>query len=504
MPYVTGPHYGLVLPKRLVKQIKDALQAQGGFDKRLRIRPLSKTDSFEGIAGDAANIQDDSFYIPTTLRVDPALDAADVLRDLLVSIGMLAHEANISLVSSVVPEPMRADGSFGEDCGDNGRGNPLARIVVQWLATLQEKGLQTATDSLAGHHWTYTIYPPLLVLVASDFAILEAATGLNSSSIEFASLYKSLCENFKITHIALNAPIPANLLEKPNTEQITKSQEHLETVKPPPLNILRSPTGLTPLHGSFGPALPLNHTPTDADFQSAFWCTARQNGIFQTWAPRYTMFSRGNVKEKARILGLDSLTEKRLGRAIWEVSAVDLYAGIGYFAFSYAKAGVGKIFCWEINPWSVEGMRRGAEGNKWAVRITKSGDSINIEKCERARVVVFEESNEYAAGRILEIRDDIPAVKHVNCGYLPSSKDSWETAVQVLDSSGGWIHAHQNIAKRDIEVRKAEIVGIFEGLTRKRFGDAKVECEHVELVKSYAPGVMHCVLDIAISPRSHV
>ena len=504
MPYVTGPHYGLLVPKRLVKQIKDALQAQGSFDKRLRIRPLSKTDSFEGIAGDAANIQDDSFYIPTTLRVDPSLDDADVLRDLLVSIGMLAHEANISLVSSVVPEPMRADGSFGEDCGDNGRGNPLARIVVQWLATLQEKGLPTAMDSLAGHHWTYAIYPPLLILVASDFAILEAATGLTSSSIEFTSLYETLCENFKVTHIALNAPIPANLLEKPNAEQITKSQEHLETVKPPPLNILRSPTGLTPLHGSFGPALPLNHTPTDTDFQSAIWCTARQNGIFQTWAPRYTMFSRGNVKEKARILELDSLTEKRLGREIREVSAVDLYAGIGYFAFSYAKAEVGKIFCWEINPWSAEGMRRGGQGNKWNVQIIKSRDFVSVEKYEGARIFAFEESNEYAAGRIDEIRDKIPAIKHVNCGYLPSSKDSWETAVQVLDSSGGWIHAHENIAKRDIESRKAEIIGVFQSLARKRFIEAKVDCEHVELVKSYAPGIMHCVLDIAISPLSHV
>ena len=73
----------------------------------------------------------------------------------------------------------------------------------------------------------------------------------------------------------------------------------------------------------------------------------------------------------------------------------------------------------------------------------------------------------------------------------------------MLDSTGGWIHAHENIAKKDIESRTAEIVGIFQGFAWKRF-EAKVECEHVESVKSYAPGVMHCVLDIAITPLSHV
>lgn len=504
MNCVPEPQYGLVVPKYLVKQAKDALQGQRKFDKKKKIRPASKSDSFECIAGDAANIQDGSFYIPTTIHVDPLLSGADVLRDLLALIGMLGLEADISLVSNAVLDPVETYGSSGEDCGGNGRGNPLARTVIQWLATLQGKGLKTARESLPGRHWTYTIYPPLFILVASDFAALEAATSLTCSSIECYSLYKMLCDNFKVTHIALNAPIPANLLGEHRVEETIKSQQHLDDVKPPPLNILRSPTGLTPLHGNFGPALSINHIPTEADFQSTFWCTARQNGISQTWAPRYTMFSRGNVKEKARILELDSLTEKRLGREIQEVSAVDLYAGIGYFAFSYAKAGIGKVLCWEINPWSVGGLKRGAEANKWNVSVVNSGDLVNVEKYGNARIVVFEESNEYAAARIDELRGVIPPVKHVNCGYLPSSKDSWETAVQVLDSTGGWIHAHENIAKRDIESRKVEVVGIFKGLVRKRFVEAKVECEHVELVKSYAPGVMHCVLDIAISPLSCV
>ena len=499
MDRVSGPHFALVVPKRLVKETKDALKAHGKLDKRLNIKLVSGSVSFKCIAGDPANIHDGSFYIPTTICVDPLLSSADILQDLLALVGMLGHRADISLVRKVVLDLGEAYGSFGEDCGGNGRGNPLARTIVQWLATLQEKGLQTATEYLAGCRWTYTIYPPLLILVASEYAVLEATTGLDRFSIEFSSLYEMICKNFHVTHIALNAPIPANLLGELNVEGIIRSQQHLDDIKSPPLNILRSPTGLTPLYGDFGAALSVNHSPTVADLQSAFWCTARQNGIFQTWAPRYTMFSRGNVKEKARILELDSLTEQRLRREIREVSAVDLYSGIGYFAFSYTKAGVGKVFCWEINPWSVEGLKKGAEGNKWDVHVIKSGDSVNVEKYKNARIVIFEESNEYAARRVDSIRHQIPAVKHVNCGYLPSSKDSWETAVQVLDFTGGWIHAHENIAKKDIESRKAGILDHFRRLAQKRF-ECKVECEHVELIKSYAPGVMHCVLDIAISP----
>ena len=35
---------------------------------------------------------------------------------------------------------------------------------------------------------------------------------------------------------------------------------------------------------------------------------------------------------------------------------------------------------------------------------------------------------------------------------------------------------------------------------KKRESKYVVECGHVELVKSYAPGVWHCVLDIVVGP----
>jgi tRNA wybutosine-synthesizing protein 2 len=43
-----------------------------------------------------------------------------------------------------------------------------------------------------------------------------------------------------------------------------------------------------------------------------------------------------------------------------------------------------------------------------------------------------------------------------------------------------------------------EVVRAFEGLEKERGGRRGVVCEHVERVKTFAPGVMHCVFDIRI------
>ena len=54
------------------------------------------------------------------------------------------------------------------------------------------------------------------------------------------------------------------------------------------------------------------------------------------------------------MLKLDSLSETTLGTKPQNTSAVDLYAGIGYFAFSYAKAGVGKSIHGASRDWGGE------------------------------------------------------------------------------------------------------------------------------------------------------
>ena len=220
-------------------------------------------------------------------------------------------------------------------------------------------------------------------------------------------------------------------------------------------------------------------------------------------------------------------------------TAVDLYAGIGYFAFSYKKGGarrdngISKVLCWELNAWSVEGLRRGAEMNKWTYKIWNEKQIPDSEMAWEAwRREELEAGNGKENGRsggdfwIFQMSNDsafeiirhlntpdrplIPPVRHVNLGLLPSSAPSWRTAVRVLDfQRGGWIHAHENVGVNDIESRTREVEVDFRGLLDEweEEGMAKgsgkerrrrVRVDHVERVKMYAPGVVHCVFDICI------
>jgi tRNA wybutosine-synthesizing protein 2 len=173
--------------------------------------------------------------------------------------------------------------------------------------------------------------------------------------------------------------------------------------------------------------------------------------------------------------------------------------------------GIGKILCWELNPWSVEGLQRGAEKNGWQSKLV--GDEEKLDELGLERLIVFRENNEKASQRIHQLRANkkISPVRHVNCGLLPTSRACWETAFSALDPQlGGWLHVHENVADKDVEDMKFNVVEALWriGLQLGRVIDdgdvkhkeAQVHCQHVERVKSYAPGVVHCVYDIIISP----
>ncbi|KAF2428346.1 hypothetical protein EJ08DRAFT_592309 [Tothia fuscella] len=360
------------------------------------------------------------------------------------------------------------------------------RVGLQELSPELLDSLHVSEESLIRElPGNYSLYPPLLLLPKHTFAGDQwRALLLKLPDAQLYKFFKCMATAMSVTHVALNAPIPPS----------NNSKE----------NILRSPTSLSPLYGDFGPVV-TSINPIAEDFRSAFWVSTRQNGITQVWAPRYTMFSRGNITEKARVLALPSVREAvQQGRDDSRgCAAVDLYAGIGYFAFSYAKAGVSKVYCWELNPWSVEGFRRGAEQNKWGVQVIDddlSGDEIAL--ADAATFAVFKMDN-LKAGPIIECsRKSIPPVRHVNCGLLPTSKGSWETAVKVLDPDlGGWLYLHENIAVHDVNVRSVEIHEEIQEMVNQKWVRERrtASLEHVERVKTYAPGIMHCVLDIRIS-----
>lgn len=229
------------------------------------------------------------------------------------------------------------------------------------------------------------------------------------------------------------------------------------------------------------------------------------------------MFSRGNITEKARIHDIvkSQLEEAKKGGEEGErrVGAVDLFVGIGYFAFSYLRGGVDVVYGWDINRWSVEGCRKGAVGNKWGVRVDPgSSNSDGGTEDGEERLVLFQESNEYAPTRLRKVKQQTQEagkqwvdILHVNLGLLPTSSGAYKTALEVLGLNDGvkeaWIHVHENVAKEDVDGMKENIVKRF-GESREEvegMGDVEVEVEHVEFVKSWAPGVWHCVFDVKVS-----
>ncbi|KAL7809817.1 S-adenosyl-L-methionine-dependent methyltransferase [Trichoderma aethiopicum] len=383
--------------------------------------------------------------------------------------------------------------------------NPITAATSSWIATTlaptkpDDHDQASRTEQLlSSAPKRFTIYEPLALLPTGSFASEPWASVLQTCDEEaLNSLWISILEQIskagqgKVTHLAVNEGIP---LHKGGDEDEAE-------------NVRRSPSGLKMLFGDFGPAGG-EEEPTAKDFDEAFWVGTKQNGIVQTWAPRWTMFSRGNVKEKARVLGFKRPSSVRQGGGGREDRwAVDLYAGIGYFVFSYAKLGM-RVLCWEINPWSVEGLRRGARANKWTVRVFQGEDlrlPMETLLAGGEQIIVFLESNERAGGRIREAQERglVRDIEHVNCGFLPTSEPVWKSAWEMTGwtDEATWLHLHENVGVEDIESRRASIQGMFEAWAAGR--RARVpRVEHVEQVKTFAPGVWHCVFDVCITGSS--
>ncbi|KAA8899953.1 S-adenosyl-L-methionine-dependent methyltransferase [Sphaerosporella brunnea] len=298
-----------------------------------------------------------------------------------------------------------------------------------------------------------SIYPPLLLLQSDAFASAGWRGYLSSHPDFLARLAAAL----KVTHIARNAPITAS-------------------------DVMRSPSGLEFLFPPSSASAP------STTFDDALWVSTTQHGLYQTWAPEHTMFSRGNIREKARVLSFAGVSGEEVA---------DLYAGIGYFVFPYLRAGARRVWCWEINPWSVEALRRGCVRNGWSVRVVPHSEEFGQDTGEQ--VVVFAEGNENAVRR-MEAAERLRRMAHVNLGLLPSSKASWSTAEQLV-KTGGLVHVHENVGEHEVAAKTVEFVQSWSDIAAAA-GKRDMKCEHVERVKTFAPGVLHCVFDIRVGESS--
>ncbi|KAF9772648.1 hypothetical protein IL306_009631 [Fusarium sp. DS 682] len=366
--------------------------------------------------------------------------------------------------------------------------NPIQNAINEWIDSSIITNIETSQEwkdkLLNGAPKRFTIYEPMVLLPTGSFTNLPWTTTLqDAGSDSCQQLWVKILEQLStqakepLTHLAVNEGIP---LHKDGAD----ANE----------NVRRSPSGLRTLYGDFGSSEASADQPSERDFEQTLWVSTKQNGIIQTWAPRWTMFSRGNVKEKARLLDIET---KSL-QGSW---AVDLYAGIGYFVFSYARLGI-KVLCWEINPWSVEGLRRGAKANRWSVRIVQ-GDDLALPNEEilsgGEQIIMFLESNEKAPQRIqsLQANGVVQDIRHINCGFLPTSEPTWKHAWDISSpASETWLHLHENVGANDTETRRQEIQQKFDDWSQGTGRMAKAE--HIELVKTFAPGVWHCVFDVHV------
>jgi len=472
-----------VVPTGHVKSFKHFLQDRGKMHPAARITPRDNVVGWR--------------VVPTTLFIKTTYTQDGEVGD--SNLVAVQQEANRLIVE------------HGNNCGIQTMQYTLP-VFIAGTPTRQSHILDWVFNAWA-HEWvssddedstlialkanlprTYTIYGSLLLFQPGAFSNDAWRDLFETLTIEaHEQLFDTLAVNYKVTHIAINAPIPLHI---PSTEWDSAE------------NHLRTPSNLLQLYGDFGPQC-TSPCPTPTDFAAAYWVTAKQNGIQQTWAPRYTMFSRGNIAEKARLLTLPSV----LNAATTPSTAVDLYAGIGYFAFSYAAAGVSKILAWDLNPWSIEGLHRGACANGWSSVYWDANQDPDHDGGEekfcamagQARIVAFRESNDTAAESIAWLRDrqvEIPPIRHVNLGLLPSSRDSWPVAAEILDRTGGWVHVHMNFKDSEVQDKAEwcarELMTMLISAGWREGVDVLVE--NVHRVKTYAPGIWHCVVDLRIEP----
>lgn len=392
-----------------------------------------------------------------------------------------------------------------------------ASIVSQWLSVLPpekptqwQAGGYTEEVLAAALPKRFMVYEPMVLFSPGAFTDVAWSNVLEETDeSEKGELWKIILavisglQKSEVTHLAVNAGIPSHIG--------CGRDDVIGDVATVGENIMRSPVEISTLYGDFGPPA-ARWPPTPQDLDEAFWVSTKQNGIFQTWAPRYTMFSRGNITEKARILGFHSEQtlptaglerRKRSAAALRNTWAVDLYAGIGYFTFSYARLGM-RVLCWEINPWSVEGLRKGALRNGWTVRVVQGeelespvGVAVGDEQ-----IVVFIEDNQKALVHIEHLRHCRGGLEilHVNGGLLPTSEDTWKVSWEITcGSTETWLHLHENIGEGDIEKRRDVVQRMFDVLADESGNDRRAIVEHVEQVKTVAPRVWHCVFDICIT-----
>lgn len=185
----------------------------------------------------------------------------------------------------------------------------------------------------------------------------------------------------------------------------------------------------------------------------------REHGCEFKLDPARVMFSPGNFYERVRVTKLVVPGE----------TVVDLFAGVGQFTIPIARlAKPSVVHSVEINPAAYHYLCEN-------VRINRVGHLVRplLGDCERV-------APRGIADRVLM------GILHVTHRYLP-------LALEVLKSKGGVIHYHESVPSRLRFERPVERL-------LEAVGEREVEILSKRVVKRYAPGVDHVVVDASVGP----
>lgn len=183
----------------------------------------------------------------------------------------------------------------------------------------------------------------------------------------------------------------------------------------------------------------------------------REHGCLFKLDVAKVMFSLANLHERARVAGL-----VREGEVV-----ADLFAGVGQFTVPIAKlARPSKVYAVELNPVAFAYLKENVGLNRVGhIVVPLLGD------CERV-------APRGVADRVLL------GILHVTHRYLP-------LALEVLKPEGGIIHYHESVPSRFRFERPVERI-----LEAAAGREVKIVSKRV--VKRYAPGVDHVVIDAKI------
>jgi len=182
-----------------------------------------------------------------------------------------------------------------------------------------------------------------------------------------------------------------------------------------------------------------------------------ENGIRYKFDASRIMFSSGNIEERIRMAEVAKKGE----------TVVDMFAGIGYFTLPLAIYGKAKVYACEINPQAYEYLKENVMLNGVADRVKPLlGDCREVAPHSIAdRVVMgYFDSIPFFPYALRCIRDDGIIHFHIKC----KDEDFPERIMEILRDKGkkqGW----------------------------------RVEMLDSRKVKSYAPRIIHGVIDIRVA-----